>query len=86
VVLCDIMIEHHWLQVALVLPLKWIYVARATAQAVCCRLPTAAARVRAQSCHVGLVVGKVTLGQVFFIWFVRLLALRPLLAYYASLG
>jgi hypothetical protein len=41
----------------------------AIAQAVSRWLPTAAARVRARSGHVGFVVDKVTLGQVFSEYF-----------------
>jgi hypothetical protein len=42
---------------------------RAIAQAVSPWLPTAAARVRARSGHVGFVVEKVALGQVFSEYF-----------------
>jgi hypothetical protein len=44
-------------------------VGRTIAQAVSRWLPTAAARVRARSGHVGFVVDKVTLGQVFSEYF-----------------
>jgi hypothetical protein len=44
-------------------------VGRAIAQAVSRWLPTAAARVRALSYHVGLVVDEVALGQVFSAYF-----------------
>jgi hypothetical protein len=43
---------------------KVLYPGRAIAQAVSYRLPTAAARVRAQVNHVGFVIDKVALGQV----------------------
>jgi hypothetical protein len=39
---------------------------RAIAQAVSLRLPTVAARVRAHAGHVGFVMDKAALGQVFF--------------------
>jgi hypothetical protein len=42
---------------------------RAIAQAVSRRLPTAAARVRARSAHVGFVVDTVVVGQVFYEYF-----------------
>jgi hypothetical protein len=42
---------------------------RAIAQAVSRWLPTAAARVRDRVCHVGFVVDKVALGQVFSEYF-----------------
>jgi hypothetical protein len=42
---------------------------RSIAQAVSCWLPTAAARFRARSRHVGFVVDKVARGQVFFEYF-----------------
>jgi hypothetical protein len=43
--------------------------ARAIAQAVSRWLPTASARVRTRSCHMGFVVDKVALGQVFSEYF-----------------
>jgi hypothetical protein len=42
---------------------------RATAQAVSRWFPTVAARVRVRAEHVGFVVDKVALGQVFFEYF-----------------
>jgi hypothetical protein len=42
---------------------------RAIAEAASRRVPTAAARVRARSGHVGFVVDKVALGQVFSVYF-----------------
>jgi hypothetical protein len=44
-------------------------IGRAIAQAVSRRFPTAAARVRAWSGHVGFVVDKVALGKVFSKYF-----------------
>jgi hypothetical protein len=41
----------------------------AIAKAVSRRLPTAATRVRTRSCHVGFVVYKVALGQIFSEYF-----------------
>jgi hypothetical protein len=45
------------------------FVGRAMAQAVSRWLPTAAARIRPRSGHVGFVVDKVALGQVFSEYF-----------------
>jgi hypothetical protein len=46
-----------------------VHMGRAIDQAVSRRLPTAAARVRAQSGHLGFVVDKVALGQVYSKYF-----------------
>jgi hypothetical protein len=46
-----------------------VFLGRAIAQAVSGSLPTAAARVQARVWHVGFVVNKVALGQVFSEYF-----------------
>jgi hypothetical protein len=59
----------HWIQLLIHFPLLVDVQGRAIAQAVSRWLPTAAARVRTRSGHVGFMVDKVALGQVFSEYF-----------------